>query len=121
MGVFSGLATAGEAYSRNYVDRPGQFVVKVVSLKSAVSEKPGNEGNPYLAGTFEIKLDPSGLLATKWLRLNFESTDGNWDGVQLLAANATFNPNVGGFSSWTFAGQPAFINGTAYKLDWQNF
>ena len=74
-----------------------------------------------LSGNFQILLDPSGLLATKWLRLNFESTDGNWNGVQLLAADATFNPNVGGFSSWTFAGQSAFINGTAYQLDWQNF
>ena len=74
-----------------------------------------------LSGTFVIHLDPSGLLQTKWRRLNFESTDGNWNGVQFLQENATFDPNVGGRSQWSFAGQPPFINGVAYQLDWQNF
>ena len=52
-----------------------------------------------------------------WTVCQFLSSDGNWDRRTLRSEDFSFT-TPGGFSTWTLAGQPSFVNGITYFLDW---
>jgi len=70
------------------------------------------------AGALVIAIDSAGgsVPSTFWDICKFTSTDGNWDGRTLRREDFGFTTNAR--AEWTLAGQPSFVNGITYFLDW---
>ena len=105
-GAFSGRFLAPDIGSINPLGFPDVFGRAIFNF--------GNNA----AGALEISMDSAGgsVPQTFWNICKWQSVDGNWDGRTLRREDFGFTSNAS--ATWTLAGQPSFLNGVTYFMDW---